>query len=88
MVKDPKLLRKNYTKTPFVYLDILSVLPTDITYFFLESKCSETVPCPVIGNIENKISKLIFLFDAKEKFAYITIQLIFYFKQIYFTWNV
>ena len=69
MVKDPKLLRKNYTKTPFVYLDILSVLPTDITYFFLESKCSETVPCPVIGNVENKIGILIFLSDTREQFA-------------------
>ena len=49
MVKDPKLLRKNYAKTPFIYLDILSILPTDIAYLFLESQCSETVPCPVIG---------------------------------------
>ena len=49
MVKDPKLLRKNYMKTYFVYLDVLSFLPTDIAYVFFESKCSETVPCPVIG---------------------------------------
>ena len=49
MVKDPKLLRKNYAKTPFIYLDILSILPTDIAYLFLDSQCSETVPCPVIG---------------------------------------
>ena len=52
MVKDPKLLRKNYTTTPFVYLDILSVLPTDIAYFFLDKKCIERVPCTVIGNIK------------------------------------
>ena len=51
MVKDPKLLRKNYAKTIFFYLDIISILPTDITYFFLETKCYEKVPCLVIGKI-------------------------------------
>ena len=59
MVKDPTMLRKNYIKTPFVYIDILSVLPTDIAYFFLDGKCSEMVPCPVIGNIKMKLDNFI-----------------------------
>ena len=51
MVKDPKLLRKNYLKTPFFYLDVISILPTDIAYFFVDTKCVEQVPCLVIGII-------------------------------------
>ena len=64
MVKDPKLLRKNYLKTPFFYLDIISILPTDIAYFFVDTKCVEQVPCLVIGNI----------------FAYLNTSLIFLYK--------
>ena len=65
MVKDPKLLRKNYAKTPFIYLDILSILPTDIAYLFLDSQCSETVPCPVIGKKTH--NNIIILFWCNNK---------------------
>ena len=51
MVKDAKLLRKNYAKNHIRYFDVLSILPTDIAYLFFDSKCHENVPCPVIGKI-------------------------------------
>ena len=47
MVKDAKLLRKNYLKDWTVILDLLSIFPTDFAYFFFSSSCSEQIPCPV-----------------------------------------
>ena len=48
MVSDSKKLRKNYANSKYMILDVLSILPTDIAYFFFDSKCYESVPCPVI----------------------------------------
>ena len=48
LVKDPKKLRQNYLKSGYIYIDILSILPTDLAYTFLSTECFERVPCPVI----------------------------------------
>ena len=48
MVTDLSKLRQNYARSKFIILDILSILPTDLAYFFFDSTCYETVPCPVI----------------------------------------
>ena len=50
MVKEAAMLRKNYRKSKFFKVDIVSILPTDFAYFFFEGKCSEQVPnhcCPL-----------------------------------------
>ena len=47
MVKDSKLLRKNYLKDSKVILDLLSIFPTDFAYFLFSSSCYEQIPCPV-----------------------------------------
>ncbi len=51
MVKEPKKLRRNYFKSGYIYVDVLSILPTDLAYFFLTTECFEMVPCPVIVRI-------------------------------------
>lgn len=56
-MKDPKKLRRNYLKSGYIYLDVLSILPTDLAYFFLSTECYEMVPCPVIVRL-NRVSPL------------------------------
>jgi len=48
MIKEAAKLRKNYMKSTFVYLDVLSIFPTDVAYFFFSTECFEMVPCPII----------------------------------------
>jgi hypothetical protein len=48
MVEDSKKLRRNYAKSKYIYLDVFSILPTDIAYIFFDKSCHETIPCPVI----------------------------------------
>jgi len=55
LVKEPKKLRRNYFKSGYIYVDVLSILPTDLAYFFLTTECFEMVPCPVIVRINRVI---------------------------------
>jgi len=48
MVTDLQKLRLNYLGSPYSKLDIVSLVPTDIAYFFFPSKCDVKLPCPVI----------------------------------------
>ena len=48
MVQDSKKLRKNYLKSKYVFLNVISILPTDLAYLFIGHACYETMPCPVI----------------------------------------
>jgi hypothetical protein len=61
LVKDPKKLRRNYLKSGYIYIDILSILPTDLAYFFLTTECYEMVPCPVIVRLNRVIKALNYL---------------------------
>ena len=66
MVKDPKLLRKNYLTTRLVYFDVLSILPTDLIYLFIDTKCYKHVPCPVIVRL-NRVFRLDRMFEFFDK---------------------
>jgi len=48
MVKDPQKLRKNYFNSKYVIFDVLSILPTDLIYFYWSTCSEESIPCPVI----------------------------------------
>ena len=41
MVKDPKKLRKNYFNSKYFIFDVLSILPTDLTYLAWSSTCDK-----------------------------------------------
>ena len=68
MVKDPKLLRKNYMKGSKYIVDILSIFPTDFAYFFFNSKCHEQIPCPVIVRLNRilRFGRMAEFFDKTE----------------------
>lgn len=58
LVRDAAKLRKHYFSTKGWRWDILSVLPTDLMYFWWEpSKCVVKVPCPVIVRL-NRLFRL------------------------------
>ncbi|KAJ2954215.1 hypothetical protein O0L34_g2455 [Tuta absoluta] len=49
MVKDSKMLRRHYLKTDSWRYDLISLLPTDIAYFWWRpGSCDQRLPCPVI----------------------------------------
>lgn len=68
MVKDLKKLRQNYFKSPYFKLDVISLLPTDITYFFYPTTCRGIVPCPVIFRLNRlfRIHRLNEFFEKTE----------------------
>ncbi|XP_072930266.1 cyclic nucleotide-gated cation channel subunit A-like [Epargyreus clarus] len=59
MVKDSEMLRRHYIKSHMWHSDLLSLLPSDITYFWWRpGTCSETsLPCPVIVRL-NRLFRL------------------------------
>ncbi|CAH1985785.1 unnamed protein product [Acanthoscelides obtectus] len=58
LVTDPRKLRKHYYESKSWKSDIMSVLPTDLTYFWWSPlECVEKVPCPVIVRL-NRLFKL------------------------------
>lgn len=67
LVHDAVRLRKNYFSKKHWYFDFLSVLPTDILYFWWEnSDCDEKVPCPTIVRI-NRLFRLPRLWEWCER---------------------
>ena len=56
IVKDAKLLRKNYLKGSYI-TDIISIFPTDFAYFAFSSTCHEQIPCPVVVRL-NRIFRI------------------------------
>ena len=58
MVKDAKLLRKNYIEGSYFL--------TDFAYFLFPSKCHENVPCPVIFRL-NRVARLDRMFEFFSK---------------------
>ena len=66
MVKDTKLLRKNYVKGSYFFMDMVSIIPTDFAYLFFPSKCHENVPCPVIFRL-NRVARLDRMFEFFSK---------------------
>ena len=65
VVKDAKLLRKNYIKGSYFLMDMISILP-DFAYFLFPSKCHENVPCPVIFRL-NRVARLDRMFEPFSK---------------------
>lgn len=69
MVKDTKLLRRNYFKSSANYIvDILSIFPTDFAYFAFSSKCHEQIPCPVVVRLNRilRFDRMVEFFDKTE----------------------
>ena len=48
MVRDAKKLRQNYFKSKYAFMNVISILPTDVAYIFIGHICYEQIPCPVI----------------------------------------
>lgn len=58
LVEDIKQLRKHYFESLAFKLDIASLLPTDLSYFFMASRCEkDSVPCAVIVRL-NRLFRL------------------------------
>ena len=68
LVKDAKLLRKNYLKNSNYIMDILCIFPTDFAYFAFSSSCHEQIPCPVIVRLNRvlRFYRMIEFFDKTE----------------------
>jgi len=66
MVKDPKKLRKNYFNSKYFIFDVLSILPTDLTYLAWSSTCDKSMPCPVIARL-NRVLRAGRMFEFFEK---------------------
>ena len=68
LVKDVKLLRKNYLNGSSKIVDFLSIFPTDFAYFALSSTCHEQIPCPVIVRLNRifRIDRMFEFFDKTE----------------------
>ena len=68
LVKDAKLLREHYRKSANLKFDILSILPTDLAYLFLDTACHERIPCSVIVRINRllRIDRMFEFFDKTE----------------------
>src|SRR5437016_4047450 len=64
MVKDLEKLRRNYFQSTYFKLDVISLLPTDIVYFFFSTECHVQVPCPVIW----RLNRLLRFFRLNEFF--------------------
>ncbi|CAH1647530.1 unnamed protein product [Spodoptera littoralis] len=59
MVKDPKMLRKHYLKSVSWRYDLISLLPTDLAYYWwIPGTCdANCLPCPVIVRL-NRLFRL------------------------------
>lgn len=66
LVKDVKLLRKNYLNGSSKIVDFLSIFPTDFAYFMLSSTCHEQIPCPVVVRL-NRIFRIYRMFEFFDK---------------------
>ncbi|KAF2361169.1 Cyclic nucleotide-binding domain, partial [Trinorchestia longiramus] len=51
LVRDRKKLLRNYLTSKIFKYDVISILPTDITYLFTGLQCKQHVPCPVLVRI-------------------------------------
>jgi len=68
MVRDSKRLRRNYLNSKHIFLDIVSILPTDLAYLILGCTCYETIPCPVIVRLNRvlRIDRVVEFFEKTE----------------------
>lgn len=67
LVHDAVKLRKNYFTKKRWYFDFLSVLPTDVLYFWWDNaSCNVQVPCPIVVRI-NRIFRLPRLWEWCER---------------------
>jgi len=68
MVQDSRKLRKNYLKSKYVFLNVISILPTDLAYLFFGHTCYETMPCPVIVRLNRvlRIDRVVEFFEKTE----------------------
>lgn len=68
MVNDSSKLRRNYLKSKYAPLDLVSILPTDLGYLFFESTCQESLPCPVILRLNRvcRVDRMIEFFEKTE----------------------
>lgn len=68
MVKELTNLRSNYFHATQFKLDVLSLLPTDIGYFFYPTTCRAVVPCPVIFRLNRlfRVHRLNEFFEKTE----------------------
>ncbi|CAG0916423.1 unnamed protein product [Notodromas monacha] len=66
LVTDHTKLHKNYRKTIYFKLDLVSLVPTDLVYLVWGTSCDRRVPCPVIVRL-NRLFKLPRLFEFFER---------------------
>ena len=63
MVKDSKLLRKNYFQTRQLKIDLLSIFPTDFAYLLFDNTCHEVMTFYITNTIIHKATKHIIFSD-------------------------
>ncbi|XP_023319465.1 cyclic nucleotide-gated cation channel subunit A isoform X2 [Eurytemora carolleeae] len=68
LVRKPDLLRRNYIRSRYLPLNIISILPTDLAYIWFPGECSEFIPCPVIFRINRilRVDRMLEFFDKTE----------------------
>jgi len=68
MVRDARKLRQNYFNSKHIFLNIISILPTDVAYIFIGYTCYETMPCPVIVRLNRvlRIDRVVEYFEKTE----------------------
>ncbi|CAL1261578.1 unnamed protein product [Larinioides sclopetarius] len=93
LVRDSKQLFKNYIRSYQVKLDLLSLVPTDLTYLIMDTSCDLHVPCIVIFRLNRllRFHRLLEFFDRTETrtnfpYAFRIAKLVFYILVI-IHWN-
>ncbi|GIY42913.1 cyclic nucleotide-gated cation channel subunit A [Caerostris darwini] len=93
LVRDSKQLFKNYIHSYQVKLDILSLVPTDLSYLIVDTTCDLHVPCTVIFRLNRllRFHRLLEFFDRTETrtnfpYAFRIAKLVFYILVI-IHWN-
>ncbi|PRD22887.1 UNVERIFIED_CONTAM: Cyclic nucleotide-gated channel cone photoreceptor subunit alpha [Trichonephila clavipes] len=93
LVRDSKQLFKNYIHSYQVKLDLLSLVPTDLTYLIMDTTCDLHVPCIVIFRLNRllRFHRLLEFFDRTETrtnfpYAFRIAKLVFYILVI-IHWN-
>ncbi|KAG8198004.1 hypothetical protein JTE90_001844 [Oedothorax gibbosus] len=93
LVRDSKQLFKNYLHSYQVKLDLLSLVPTDISYLIMDTNCDLHVPCIVIFRLNRllRFHRLLEFFDRTETrtnfpYAFRIAKLVFYILVI-IHWN-
>ncbi|CAM1319621.1 CNGA2 (predicted) [Pycnogonum litorale] len=68
MVLDYKKLRSNYFRSLQFKLDVVSIVPTDLLYFFTGTECHIQVPCPVVVRLNRlmRFPRMISFFNRTE----------------------